>query len=76
MRPDLRFYNDLCYVLELLVLDHCTLINWGEGEFNFHVEMAENPDAMPFSYLLSSFSMVQHIKEKTHVHGGTLCNIL
>lgn len=53
VRPDLPFYNDLCDVLELLVLDHCTLINWA-------------------GVILTSTLRWQHVKEKTHVHGGTL----
>lgn len=53
VRPDLHFYDDLCYVFELLVLVGPLVIG---GFFNIPFEKAEDPDAVcliPYSHHLA-----------------------
>ena len=42
------------------------------GDFNFHVDTAENAPAMRFLNLLESCNLTQHVTESTHNSGHTL----
>ena len=69
-RPSSLFFEELTEVLETLVV-HCCPVVIG-GDFNVHVQDANDPDTRRLSSLLSSFDMVQHVHSPTHRCGNTL----
>ena len=42
------------------------------GDFNIHVEIADNPDAVTFLDMLESMALKQYVNFSTHEHGHTL----
>ena len=42
------------------------------GDFNFHVDIADNPDAKKFLDLLDTVNLAQHVDIPTHSNGHTL----
>jgi exonuclease III len=42
------------------------------GDFNFHVNKPNDPDAKKFIDILTTFNLVQHITQSTHILGNTL----
>ena len=42
------------------------------GDFNFHVNKPNDPDAKRFIDILTTFNLVQHITQSTHILGNTL----
>lgn len=69
-RPTRLFYKKFLALLELLVLEACTIIIG--GDFNIRVQNGDDPDARHFSELLGTFSLVQHVTEEMHRDHGTL----
>ena len=69
-RPTALFFNELASVFEVLVLHSCPVVIG--GDFNVHIQDADDPDTRRLSDLLSSFDMLQHVTGPTHRRGGTL----
>ena len=46
------------------------------GDFNLHVDLADDGPARRFRDLVDSYGLCQHVKEATHVHGHTLDLVL
>ena len=65
-----RFYEELSTVLEALVVYACPVVVG--GNFNIHVQDADDSDARRLANLLASFNMVQHVRGPTHHRGNTL----
>ncbi len=42
------------------------------GDFNIHIDILDNSDAIKLLDLLESFSLQQHVSGPTHIHGYTL----
>ena len=42
------------------------------GDFNVHMENEIDPDRKKFNSMLEKYGLKQHIKEPTHIGGGTL----
>ena len=42
------------------------------GDFNIHVDVADDPDSIKLLDLLESVGLRQHVTQPTHVHGHTL----
>ena len=42
------------------------------GDFNIHVDVPTDMDAIQFRDLLDSTGLQQHVKRSTHIHGHTL----
>ena len=42
------------------------------GDFNFHVDVYDDPNFVTFTDLLDSMSLEQHVKSPTQLHGHTL----
>ena len=42
------------------------------GDFNIHVDVPTDMDAIQFRDLLDSMGLQQHVKQPTHIHGHTL----
>ena len=65
-----KFLMDFSTYLEtlLLVKEELLIV----GDFNIHVDISNDVDAIKFLDLLDSVGLQQHIKKPTHVHGHTL----
>ena len=65
-----NFLMDFSTYLEtlLLVKEELLIV----GDFNIHVDISNDVDAIKFLDLLDSVGLQQHIKKPTHVHGHTL----
>ena len=46
------------------------------GDFNLHVDLADDGPARRFRDLVDSYGLCQHVKEATHVHGHTIDLVL
>jgi hypothetical protein len=46
------------------------------GDFNLHVDLAEDGSARRFRDVVDSYGLCQHVKEAAHVHGHTLDLVL
>ena len=46
------------------------------GDFNIHVDKADDIQAQQFADLLSSYNLAQHVHEPTHINGHTLDHVL
>ena len=42
------------------------------GDLNLHIDLVNNTNTLKFQSLLEEFNLIQHIQEKTHIHGHTL----
>lgn len=73
-RPTSSFYEEFSVVLEILLLESCTVIVG--GDFNIHVQNLEDADMRKFMDLLDTYSMTQHVIGKTHSAHSTLDLIL
>lgn len=69
-RPTGIFFEEFSSLLEMLVLEACTIII--DGDFNIRVQNGDDPDTRRLSELLDTFSMIQNVKEETHRNHGTL----
>ena len=65
-----HFFEELAAILESLVVHGCPVIIG--GDFNIHVDVTDDRDAIRLNELLSSFDLVQHVSEATHKYGRTL----
>ena len=65
-----QFYDELSTVLESLVTQSCPVITC--DDFNIHVEDTADHNSSRFVELVNSFDLIQHVKQPTHQHGGTL----
>ena len=64
------FLEELGSYLETIILSPESLIL--TGDYNFHVDVEDDPDARAFLDLLSSMGLKQHVNVPTHVSGHTL----
>ena len=64
------FYTEFSNYLETAALSKEPLLIM--GDFNIHVDMAEDPDSIKFLDLIESFGLQQHMKHATHKSGHTL----
>ena len=64
------FFNKFSDYVESFILSPESLIL--TGDLNFHVDVADDPDARVFIDLLASMGLKQHITEPTHIGGHTL----
>jgi len=64
------FYEELATVLEALVVYACPVVV--RGDFNIHMQNANNPDARRLEDLLALFDMIQHFHAPPHRCGNTL----
>ena len=64
------FMTEFADYLETVVLSNEPLLIC--GDFNIHVDVSNDGDAIKFTDLLESMGLVQHIKEATHELGHTL----
>ena len=64
------FLNEFSHYMESLVLskDHLLLV----GDFNLHVDVADDADATKFLDLIDSLGLKQHVNKPTHIHLHTL----
>lgn len=63
-------YDELAEILEVIVLQACPVIIG--GDFNIHVQKADDHDAKRLHDLLNTFNLVQHVQSATHRAQGTL----
>ena len=64
------FFDEFPCLLERLAITSTPLII--TGDFNFHVDVANDPHAMRFLDLIDAFNLKQHIDVPTHRSGHTL----
>ena len=64
------FFEEFGSYLETIVLSPESLIL--TGDYNFHVDVEDDPDARAFLDLLASIGLKQHVNVPTHVSGHTL----
>ena len=65
------FLRSLAFYVETIILSPESLIL--TGDYNFHVDVEDDPDARAFSLdLLASMGLKQHVNVPTHVSGHTL----
>ena len=64
------FLEELGSYLETIILSPESLIL--TGDYNFHVDVEDDPDARAFLDLLASMGLKQHVNVPTHVSGHTL----
>ena len=64
------FLQEFAEYLESIILSPEPVII--VGDFNIHVDVKDDPDAMKFADLLSSLGLNQLVSEPTHIHGHTL----
>ena len=64
------FFEEFGSYLETIILSPESLIL--TGDYNFHVDVEDNPDARTFLDLLASMGLKQHVNVPTHVSGHTL----
>ncbi|ESO12279.1 hypothetical protein HELRODRAFT_158761 [Helobdella robusta] len=62
------FFNELISVLEHITMMNIILM----GDFNVHVERMDDPHTIRLLEIFDMFDLVNHVKGKTHSHGGTL----
>ena len=61
------------YLQDLLITGGRLLII---GDFNIHVDKADDIQAQQFADLLGSYNLAQHVHEPTHISGHTLDHVL
>ena len=64
------FFEEFGSYLETIILSPESFIL--TGDYNFHVDVEDNPDARTFLDLLASMGLKQHVNVLTHVSGHTL----
>ena len=64
------FFEEFGSYLETVILSPESLIL--TGDYNFHVDVEDDPDARTFLDLLASMGLKQHVDVPTHVSGHTL----
>ena len=64
------FLEEFGSYLETIILSPESLIL--TGDYNFHVDVEDDPDARAFLDLLASMGLKQHVNVPTHVSGHTL----
>ena len=64
------FFQQFSGYLETVILSPEPLLIC--GDFNIHVEIADNPDAVTFLDMLESMALKQYVNFSTHEHGHTL----
>ncbi|XP_072033093.1 uncharacterized protein [Amphiura filiformis] len=64
------FLNDFSDYLTTLISAPCKLLI--VGDFNFHIDIPNDPDTIKFQDLLDTYNFTQFVKEPTHVSGHTL----
>ena len=64
------FFDEFPCLLERLAITSTPLII--TGDFNFHVDVANDPHAMRFLDLIDAFNLKQHMDVPTHRSGHTL----
>ena len=64
------FFEEFSSYLETIILSPESLIL--TGDYNFHVDVEDDPDARAFLDLLASMGLKQHVNVPTHVSGHTL----
>ena len=64
------FFEEFGSYLETIILSPESLIL--TGDYNFHVDVEDDPDARAFLDLLASMGLKQHVNVPTHVSGHTL----
>jgi hypothetical protein len=64
------FFQQFSGYLETVILSPEPLLIC--GNFNIHVEIADNPDAVTFLDMLESMALKQYVNFSTHEHGHTL----
>ena len=64
------FFGEFGSYLETVILSPESLIL--TGDYNFHVDVADDTDARAFLDLLASMGLKQHVNVPTHVSGHTL----
>ena len=70
VRPTSTFYEELSSVLELLVVHSCPVVMG--GDFNIHVDDANDPETRRLNELLAAYSVHQYVDKPTHRCGRTL----
>ena len=70
VRPTSTFYEELSSVLELLVVHLCPVVMG--GDFNIHVDDANDPETRRLNELLAAYSVHQYVDKPTHRCGRTL----
>ena len=68
------FLNDFSEYLSTLLPTQNKL--FVVGDFNFHVNIPDDPDTIKLQDLLETFNMTQFVKEPTHISGNTLDFVL
>ena len=58
------FFEEFGSYLETIILSPESLIL--TGDYNFHVDVEDDPDARPFLDLLASMGLKQHVNVPTH----------
>ena len=64
------FFEEFGSYLETIILSPESLFL--TGDYNFHVDVEDDPDARAFLDLLASMGLKQHVNVPTHVSGHTL----
>ena len=64
------FFVEFSDYLESVVMSNEPLVLL--GDFNIHVDVPTDMDAIQFRDLLDSMGLQQHVKRPTHIHGHTL----
>ena len=64
------FFAEFSHYLESVVMTNEPLVLL--GDFNIHVDVPTDMDAIQFRDLLDSMGLQQHVKQPTHIHGHTL----
>jgi exonuclease III len=65
-----QFFDDFSDFLDSIILSKEQLLL--VGDFNFHVDVRDDKDAMMFTDLLLSYGLTQHVSMATHSKGHTL----
>ena len=68
------FYNDMSTLFESTATCASPVIVI--GDFNIHVDVADDPAAVKFQSVLTTFGYTQHVKQPTHRDGHVLDLIL
>ena len=64
------FLDEFASHLTTLISSQCKILI--VGDFNFHFDVADDPDTVKLQDLLETCNMIQFIKEPTHISGHTL----
>ena len=64
------FFEEFSEYLSLLIASPCKLLV--VGDFNFHMDVADDTDAIKLKDILETFDLSQFINEPTHISGHTL----